>query len=132
MLRETARWLSSQRVTHVAMEATAIYSMPVYHALLEHAQFTQVLVCNAAHVKTSRAAKPTCGRRVAGPAAGVRAAAGQLHPARRLKAARDVIRYRPKVVQSRTSEPSGSARAPDAGIKLDSVASSLTTSPAWR
>jgi hypothetical protein len=33
------------------MEATGIYSMPVCHALLEHGQFEQVLVCNAGHVK---------------------------------------------------------------------------------
>jgi hypothetical protein len=25
--------------------------MPVYHALIEHGQFEQVLVCNAGHVK---------------------------------------------------------------------------------
>ena len=30
VLREAARWLSSLGVTHVAMEATGIYSMPVY------------------------------------------------------------------------------------------------------
>ena len=51
VLGEAARWLSSQGVTHVAMEATGIYSMPVYHALIEHGEFTQVLVCNAGHVK---------------------------------------------------------------------------------
>jgi transposase len=51
VLREAARWLSSLGVTHVAMEATGIYSMPVYHALLEHGKFEKVLVCNAAHVK---------------------------------------------------------------------------------
>ena len=51
VLREAARWLSSLGVTHVAMEATGIYSMPVYHALIEHGEFTQVLVCNAGHVK---------------------------------------------------------------------------------
>jgi transposase len=51
VLREAARWLSSQGVTHVAMEATGIYSMPVYHALIEHGEFAQVLVCNAGHVK---------------------------------------------------------------------------------
>ena len=50
-LREAARWLESLGVTHVAMEATGIYSMPVYHALIEHGNFVQVLVCNAAHVK---------------------------------------------------------------------------------
>jgi len=58
VLREAARWLSSLGVTHVAMEATGIYSMPVYHALIEHGEFTQVLVCNAGMSRTSRAAKP--------------------------------------------------------------------------
>ena len=51
VLAEAARWLSALGVTHVAMEATGIYSMPVYHALIEHGDFTQVLVCNAGHVK---------------------------------------------------------------------------------
>ena len=51
VLTEAAKWLVAQGVTHVAMEATGIYSMPVYHALLEHGDFEQVLVCNAGHVK---------------------------------------------------------------------------------
>jgi hypothetical protein len=51
VLREMAPWLASQGVTHVAMEATGIYTMPVFHALLEAGAFEQVLVCNAAHVK---------------------------------------------------------------------------------
>ena len=51
VLREAARWLVSEGVTHVAMEATGIYSMPVYHALLEHGDFEKVLVCNAGHVQ---------------------------------------------------------------------------------
>jgi hypothetical protein len=50
VLAEAARWLVSLGVTHVAMEATGIYSMPVYHALLEHGDFEKVL-CNAGHVK---------------------------------------------------------------------------------
>ena len=54
MLREAARWLTSLGVTHVAMEATGIYSMPVYHALIEHGEFTQVMS------RTCRAARPTC------------------------------------------------------------------------
>jgi hypothetical protein len=33
------------------MEATGIYSMPVYDALVEHGGFAEVLVCNAGHVK---------------------------------------------------------------------------------
>ena len=51
VLAEAARWLISLGVTHVAMEATGIYSMPVYHALIEHGDFEKVLVCNAGHVK---------------------------------------------------------------------------------
>jgi transposase len=51
VLAEAAKWLVSQGVTHVAMEATGIYSMPACHALLEHGDFGQVLVCNAGHVK---------------------------------------------------------------------------------
>src|SRR2546428_1196217 len=51
VLAEAARWLISLGVTHVAMEATGIYSMPASHALTGHRDFTQVLVCNAGHVK---------------------------------------------------------------------------------
>src|SRR5438445_13783028 len=51
VLAEAARWLTSLGVTHVAMEATGSYSMPVYHALSEHGNCTRVLVCNGAHVK---------------------------------------------------------------------------------
>ena len=51
VLRECARWLTGHGVTHVALEATGIYSMPVYHALLAYGEFEQVLVCNAGHVK---------------------------------------------------------------------------------
>jgi len=53
VLRECARWLTGHGVTHVAMEATGIYSMPEYHALVAYGEF-EVLVCNAGHVKTSR------------------------------------------------------------------------------
>ena len=51
VLAEAARWLVSLGVTHVAMEATSIYSMPVYHALIEHGDFEKVLACNAGQVK---------------------------------------------------------------------------------
>ena len=51
VLREAARWLTSPGVTHVAMEATGIYSMPACHALPGHGEFARVLVCNAGHVK---------------------------------------------------------------------------------
>jgi transposase len=129
VLREAARWLDSLGVTHVAMEATGIYSMPVYHALVEHGHFEQVLVCNAGHVKNVPGRKTDladadwlvhlleCGL-----------LRGSFIPAAGIKAARDVIRYRTKVVQSRTSELQRLGNVlQDAGIKIDSVASSITT-----
>jgi transposase len=129
VLREAARWLDSLGVTHVAMEATGIYSMPVYHALIEHGNFAQVLVCNAAHVKNVPGRKTDfadaewlvhlleCGL-----------LRGSFIPPAGIKAARDVLRYRTKVVQSRTSELQRLGNVlQDAGIKIDSVASSITT-----
>jgi transposase len=129
VLGEAARWLASLGVTHVAMEATGIYSMPVYHALIEHGDFTQVLVCNAGHVKNVPGRKTDladaewlvhlleCGL-----------LRGSFIPPADIKAARDVIRYRTKIVQSRTSELQRLGNVlQDAGIKIDSVASSITT-----
>src|ERR1039457_7204521 len=129
VLREAARWLSSLGVTHVAMEATGIYSMPVYHALIEHGNFAQVLVCNAGHVKNVPGRKTDladgeslvhlleCGL-----------LRGSFLPPADIKAARDVIRYRAKIVQSPTSELQRLGNVlQDAGIKIDSVASSIAT-----
>ena len=129
VLAEAARWLTSLGVTHVAMEATGIYSMPVYHALIEHGNFTRVLVCNAGHVKNVPGRKTDladaewlahlleCGL-----------LAGSFIPPADIKAARDVIRYRTKIVQSRTSELQRLGGVlQDAGIKIDSVASSIAT-----
>ena len=127
MLREAARWLDSPGVTHVAMEATGIYSMPAYRALVEHGEFGQVLVCNAGHVKNVPGRNTDladaewlvhlreCGL-----------LRGSFIPAADIKAARDAVRYRTKVVQSRTCglQRLGSVLQ-DAGIKIDSVASSI-------
>jgi transposase len=111
------------------MEATGIYSMPVYHALVEHGDFEKVLVCNAGHVKNVPGRKTDfsdaewlvhlleCGR-----------LAGSFIPPAEVKAARDVIRYRTKVAQQRVSEIARLGNVlQDAGIKIDSVASSIAT-----
>jgi transposase len=111
------------------MEATGIYSMPVYHALVEHGNFEQVVVCNAGHVKNVPGRKTDfadaewlvhlleCGL-----------LRGSFIPPADIKAARDVLRYRTKVVQSRTSEVQRLGNVlQDAGIKIDSVASSIAT-----
>ena len=129
VLAEAARWLTQLGVTHVAMEATGIYSMPVYHALLEHGGFDKVLVRNAGHVKNVPGRKTDfsdaewlvhlleCGL-----------LAGSFIPPAEIKAARDVIRYRTKVAQQRVSEIARLGNVlQDAGIKIDSVASSIAT-----
>jgi transposase len=129
VLREMTRWLASQGVTHVAMEATGIYTMPVYHALLEPGVFEQVLVCNAAHVKN------VPGRKTGAVDASWLAELlecgllrGSFIPPEDIKAVRDVVRYRRKIVQERASETQRlGAVLQDAGIKLDSVASSIDT-----
>src|SRR6266540_905806 len=122
VLAEAARWLTSLGVTHVAMEATGISSMPVSHALIEHGDFTQVLVCNAGHVKNVPGRKTDradadwlvhlleCGL-----------LAGSFIPPAQIKAARDVFGYRTKIVQQRTSEIARLGNVlQDAGIKIDS------------
>jgi transposase len=129
VLREMTRWLASQGVTHVAMEATGIYTMPVYHALLEPGAFEQVLVCNAAHVKN------VPGRKTDAVDAAWLAELlecgllrGSFIPPQDIKAVRDVVRYRRKIVQERSSETQRLGGVlQDAGIKLDSVASSIDT-----
>lgn len=128
VLREMARWLESQGVTHVAMEATGSYSMPVYHALME-SDFEQVLVCNAGHVKNVPGRKTDladaewlaqlleCGL-----------LRGSFIPPADVKAVRDLVRYRAKVAQQRVSEIARLGDVlQDAGIKIDSVASSIAT-----
>jgi transposase len=129
VLAGAARWLASLGVTHVAMEATGIYSMPVYHALIEHGSFEKVLVCNAGHVKNVPGRKTDfsdaewlvhlleCGL-----------LAGSFIPPAEVKAARDVLRYRAKVAQQRVSEIARLGNVlRDAGIKIGSVASSIAT-----
>ncbi len=127
VLREAARWLAGQDVTHVAMEATGIYSTPVCHAMIEHGGFEQVLVCNPGHVKNVPGHKTDyadaewlaqlleCGLLNA-----------SFIPSAAVKAARDVLRYRTKVVQQRTS---GSGRWPPPRSSAKSVSARRSSSP---
>ena len=50
VLRAMARELRRRGVTHVVMEASGVYTEPVYYALCE-LDFTEVLVINPAHAK---------------------------------------------------------------------------------
>ena len=127
---EAARWLTSLGVTHVAMEATGIYSMPVYHALIEHGDFDQGAgVQRRACQERAGPQDGSGGRGVAGAPAGVRAAGRQLHPARgdQGRPGRDPVPHQDRRSRGpRRSQRLGNVLQ-DAGIKIDSVASSIAT-----
>ncbi len=56
VLQEMARELRRRGVTHVVMEASGVYTEPVYYALIE-LDFTEVLVINPAHAKALKGHK---------------------------------------------------------------------------
>ena len=81
VLQAMARELRKRGVTHVVMEASGIYTDPVYYALCEQ-DFEQVAVINPAHAKALKGPQDRRqGLRPAGGVVRVRAAAGVLHPA---------------------------------------------------
>lgn len=128
-LVEMVAWLVSQGVTHVTMEATGIYWKPVFHALCEAVRPLEVLLVNARHVKNVPGRKSDaldaawlaelteCGL-----------LRGSFIPPPQIAAIRELTRYRKKLIEARTSELQRLAKVlEDAGIKIDSVASALTT-----
>jgi transposase len=127
VLKEMTGWLAAEGVTHVAMEASGIFTMPVFHVLMESGLFDQVLVCNAAHVKN------VPGRKTDSADAAwlaelleVGLLRGSFIPPADIKAIQDLVRYRRKLVESRTAEINRLGKAlEDAGIKLGSVASDV-------
>jgi transposase len=128
VLRAMARELRRRGVTHVAMEASGVYAEPVYYALCEEEGFTEVLVVNPAHAKALKGHKTDardCARIAELLECGL--LQGSYIPAMELKEVRDLVRYRIKTVQARTSEVQRLAKALEsAGIKLGSVASDIT------
>jgi transposase len=104
VLREMARELRARGVTHVVIEASGVYTEPVYYALLEE-DFTEVLVVNPAHVKALKGHKTDakdCARLAELLECGL--LQGSYIPAAELKEVRDLTRYRMKTIQARTSE----------------------------
>jgi len=127
VLQAMARELRKRGVTHVVMEASGIYTDPVYYALCEQ-DFEQVAVINPAHAKALRGHKTDardCARLAELFECGL--LRGSCIPPAELREVRDLTRYRMKTVQARTSEIQRLAKALEsAGIKLGSVASRIT------
>jgi len=128
--REMARWLVAQGVTHVAMEPAGSYSLPVYHALLEFGDFERALVVNAAHVKNvpGRAKTDLADAEWLAQLLECGLLAGSFIPPAGVEAVRDLVRYRAKIARQRVAEIARLGHVlQDAGIKIDSVASSIAT-----
>jgi transposase len=127
VLQAMARELRRRGVTHVVMEASGVYTEPVYYALAEQ-DFTEVAVINPAHAKALKGHKTDakdCARLAELFECGL--LRGSYIPPAELKEVRDLTRYRIKTVQARTSEIQRLAKALEsAGIKLGSVASDIT------
>ena len=127
VLQHMARELRRRGVTHVVLEASGIYTEPVYYALAEQ-DFTEVAVINPAHAKALKGHKTDakdCARLAELFECGL--LRGSCIPAPELKEVRDLTRYRTKTVQARTSEIQRLGKALEsAGIKLGSVASDIT------
>ena len=127
VLKHMCAWLTECGVTHVAMEATGIYSNPVFHALAEFGDF-EVIKVNPAHVKNPVPGRKTDASDCAWLAELLECGLvrGSYIPARKIAELRDLTRYRAKLVGSRTSEIQRLQKTlEDAGIKIDSVASDV-------
>src|SRR5689334_18254455 len=111
VLQAMARDLRARGVTHVVMEASGIYTDPVYYALCEQ-DLDEVAVVNPAHVKALRGHKTDaadCRRLAELFECGL--LRGSYIPPAELREVRDLTRYRIKTVQARTSEIQRLAKA---------------------
>jgi transposase len=120
-LMELSDWLSSQGVTHIAMEATGVYWKPVWH-ILSDGEFELVLA-NAAHVKNVPGRKTDVNDAMwlADLMAHglIRASFVPDEPTQQM---RDLLRTRKQFVRERSSHTQRIQKTlEDANIKLDSV-----------
>ena len=118
-------WLSSQGVTHIAMEATGVYWKPVWH-ILSDGEFELVLA-NAAHVKNVPGRKTDVNDAtwLADLMAHglIRASFVPEEPTQQM---RDLLRTRKQFVRERSSHQQRIQKTlEEANIKLDSVISDV-------
>jgi transposase len=117
-------WLHEQGVTHVGMESTGVYWKPVYAVLEDH---FELVVGNAQHIKNVPGRK-TDVKDAEWIAQLVRHGLirKSFVPPKPLRELRDLLRYRRKLVESRTAERNRLLKLLEtANIKLSSVASNV-------
>jgi len=124
-LMSLSEWLSSESVTHIAMEATGVYWKPVWH-ILSDGEFELVLA-NAAHVKNVPGRKTDVNDAtwLADLMAHglIRASFVPDEPTQQM---RDLLRTRKQIARERSSHIQRIQKTlEDANIKLDSVVSNI-------
>lgn len=124
-LEALADWLAEEQVSQVVMEATGSYWKPVWY-VLEDRGF-ELLLVNAAHVKIVPGRKSdVADSQWLAELLEHGLLRGSFVPPREIGQLRDLTRYRKRMVQAHTAEAQRIGKTlEDAGIKLDSVASSL-------
>lgn len=125
-LEEMATWLKSLGATHVFMESTGIYWMPVFSAL-EHAEGFDITVGNAEHIRNVPGRKTDMSDAEwladLGAHGLIRKSFVPPEPFREL---RKLLRYRRGVVEARTTERNRALKLIDsANIKLSTVVSDV-------
>jgi len=122
-LREMTAWLVSEGVTHVAMESTGVYWMPVFHALAEPGS-PEIVLCNAQHVKNVPGRKTDVkDSQWLAQLMEVGLLRGSFIPPAQIAAIRQLCRYRRTLRTREGQRPRKMLE--DGGIKLDSVASDV-------
>jgi transposase len=125
-LREMTAWLVGEGVTHVAMESTGVYWMPVFHALAEP-DVLETVLCNAQHVKNVPGRKTDVkDAQWLAQLMEVGLLRGSFIPPPQIAVIGQLCRYRRTLVEERTREGQRLRKVlEDGGIKLDSVASDV-------
>jgi transposase len=124
-LMTLSEWLSSEAVTHIAMEATGVYWKPVWHILAD-GEF-ELTLANAAHVKNVPGRKTDVNDAtwLADLIAHglIRASFVPDEPTQQM---RDLLRTRKQLVRERASHTQRIQKTlEDANIKLDSVVTNI-------
>jgi transposase len=119
-------WLLTERVTHVAMEATSSYWLSVWRVLEENEPFEELLLCNARHVKHVPGRK-TDVKDASWQLCEVGLLHGSFVPPPPIRQLRVVTRYRKRLVQLRTGEVARVEKVLEDAVKLGSVASKTLT-----
>ena len=120
-LMDLSDWLSSQGVTHIAMEATGVYWKPVWHILSDGE--LELVLANAAHVKNVPGRKTDVNDATwLGDLMAHGLIRASFVPDEPTQQMRDLLRTRKQFVRERSSHTQRIQKTlEDANIKLDSV-----------